>query len=189
MNIPQLDNQNFSETTLKGFLLKNLDLKTKHPVVQQVNACLVKRVDDFWNTVVVKLQKEEKFDGNKINWYFEVYKEGIDAHKLKEHPFPFFQVQDETIEEIVAFYKDKTLEQYVELGTSFLSNSYSLLSSYLRDKTVLQRLEHIYGSLDPYDWIVTAEKEDRGVMSQQPDINPVVLDLIKNIGLIMSKRL
>lgn len=189
MNIPPLNNQEFSERTLKGFLLKNIDPNTKNPTFQQINYYLVNRVDEFWDKVVLKLQKDDNFDGNKINWYYEVYKEGIDAKKLSKNPFVVMNIDEEKIKELVLFFKDKTIVDYLSLGTSFLSNSYTLLSSWMRDKMVLKRLEHIYFSDDPYDWIIKAQEEENGIMDEKPDIIDGLLDVIKNISLIMSKRL
>lgn len=188
MSIPNPDNQHFSEKTLKGFLLQNVDLNTQNPAVRELNNHLIHRVDVFWNDVVVPLQKNNKFNGNKINWYFEVYKEGIDAHKLHNNPFDFIQVNEENIEKLVKFLKDKTLEEYLNLGTSFLTNAYSMLSSWMRDKMVFMRLEHIYNTDSPYDWIVRAEKEENGIMDKQPDLVPGLIDILHNLNLIISKR-
>jgi hypothetical protein len=188
MSFPGLDNQQFSEKTLKGFLLKNLDLGNNNPSVQQLNAFLVKRVDEFWDQVVVPLCSDDKFDGNKINWYFEIYKEGLDARRLGAHPFTFFEIQESEIRKLVDFYNGKTLNEYIELGTSFLSNSYSMLTAWIRDQMVHLRLEHIYSSTNPVDWINRAEEEEKGIMDKKPDQVEGMVEVINNIGLIMSRR-
>ena len=123
-----------------------------------------------------------------MNWYFEVYKEGVEARRVIDNPFSFVNITQEQIMEIVKFFQGKTIVQYCELGTSFLSNCYSLLSSWYRDQLVVFRLKNIYHSEDPYDWIVTAEAEERGKMSEKPEIITGLPDIINNIGLIMSKR-
>ena len=181
-------NQEFSERTLKGALLNNVDLKTENPTIQRLNHYLVKRVDEFWDTVVVPLKKIDRFDGNKIKWYFDVYKEGIDARKLSENPFAFISVTDEVVTEIVEFYKDKTLTDYINLGNSFLTNTFMLLSSALRDRLVLYRREHIYSSTEPYEWIIKAEDEERGAMEHKGNLPNGVEDILKNIGLLKQKR-
>ena len=188
MDFPGLDNQQFSEKTLKGFLLKNIDLNTQNPAIRNLNQFLIQRVDKFWVDIVEPLHQQEKFNGNKINWYFEIYKEGIEAHKVAANPFTFFEITEKQIHDIVKFYKDKTLREYIELGTSFLSNSYSVLSSWVRDQLVLLRLEHIYASEKPSDWIIRAEAEEQGIMKQQPDVVPGLMDVVNNISLIMSRR-
>nr|QBK87997.1 MAG: uncharacterized protein LCMAC202_03590 [Marseillevirus LCMAC202] len=182
------DNQQFSEKTLKGFLLKNIDLNTKNPTIQTLNLFFINRVDQFWVDVIEPLRQEGKFDGNKINWYFEIYKEGIEARKVGANPFTFIEIKEECIQNIVNFYENKTLKQYIELGTSFLSNSYTLLSSWVRDQLVLLRLEYIYYSDKPGDWIKRAEEEENGIMKKQSDMIPGLMDVINNIGLIMSRR-
>lgn len=183
-----LDNQEFSERTLKGALLQNVDLKTKNPTIQTLNHFLVKRVDEFWDTVVIPLKKLDKFDGNKIKWYFNVYKEGIDAHKLNENPFTFINISNDEIAEIVKFYKDKTLTDYINLGNSYLTNTYTLLTSAVRDHLMLYRMEHIYNSSEPYEWILKAEEEEHGAMEHKGDLPEGVENVLQNIGLLMSKR-
>ncbi len=188
MNIPTVDNQQFSEQTLKGFLLKNVDVTKKDPVIKLLNNYLIQRVDDFWDTVIVPLRRESKFDGNKINWYFEIYKEGLEAHKVSENPFKFVNITKDNVKETVRFLKDKTVIQYLDLGTSFLTSCFSLLSSWYRDQLVLKRLEHIYGNSDPYKWIIRAEEEENGIMREQTGDTPEVSKILNNIGLIISHR-
>nr|QBK87132.1 MAG: uncharacterized protein LCMAC201_00340 [Marseillevirus LCMAC201] len=187
MDFPGLDNQQFSEKTLKGFLLKGIDPNSKNPAVQSLNIFCIHRVDKFWVDVIEPLCQKGTFDGNKINWYFEIYKEGIEAHKVSANPFTFIEIKEEQIRDVIKFYDNKTLKQYLELGTSFLSNSYTLLSSWVRDQMVLLRLEHIYSSENPCDWIICAETEEHGIMKQQPII-PGLMDIVNNISLIMSRK-
>ena len=100
-NIPTTDNQQFSDQTLKGFLLKNIDPSTQQdPAVQILNQYLVKRVDNFWDQVIIPLRNAKEFDGNKVNYYFELYKEGLEARRVLANPFPFLSVSDDKIKEI-----------------------------------------------------------------------------------------
>lgn len=188
MNLPIPENQNFSEKTLKGFLLKNIELNSKNQTIQELNKFLIERVDEFWDQIVVPLQEQRAFDGNKINWYFEIYKEGLDARRLGDHPFTFVEIKQDQVQELVNFYKDKTLKQYIMLGTSFLSNSYTMLSSWIRDQMVLLRLKEIYSSSLPVDWIKRAEEEEHGVMDQKPDQIKGLTDVLMNIQLIISRQ-
>ena len=68
MDFPGLDNQQFSEKTLKGFLLKNVDPNAKSPAVRQLNNFLVKRVDTFWDQVIIPIRNNGTFDGNKTHF-------------------------------------------------------------------------------------------------------------------------
>jgi len=188
MNIPDPENQQFSDSTLKGFLLKNVDTSTKNPAVKQLNEYIVKRVDTFWDLVVTPMREKGTFNGNKINWYFEIYKEGIEARRVINNPFSFINVTLEQIKEVVKFFKDKSVVEYCELGTSFLSSCYSLLSFWYRDQLVIFRLEKIYNSDNPIVWIITAEKEEHGAMTEKQTSIPELENVIKNIGLILSKR-
>lgn len=188
MDFSKLDNQKFSERTLKGFLLKNVDPKSDDPKIQQLNHFLVDRVDKFWDQVVVPLQSNGVFDGNKINWYFQVYKEGMDAHKMAQNPFPFANIDQNVVEELVNQFKDKEMTEYLERGTSYLSNTYTLLSSWLRDQLVHRRLQHIYSSENPIDWIVRAVEEEEGVMKDNSTSVEGLLDVLNNIGLVLGRR-
>ena len=188
MDFSNLDNQNYSETTLKGFLLKNVDPKTSDPNVRELNNFLVKRVDRFWEEVIVPLRNNKHFDGNKINWYFQIYKEGHDARKLANHPFTFASIDRKTVEDLTNYLREKTVTEYLELGTSFLSNSFTLLSSWLRDQLVYKRLQTIYVSDDPCDWILRAEEEENGTMSDNTCDIDGLTNVIRNIGTLMSRR-
>ena len=188
MNVPNPENQTFTDSTLKGFLLKNVDNSNTDPAVVELNKYLVQRVDTFWDQVVVPLRKAGNFNGNKINWYYEVYKEGVEARRVRDNQFTFITIDTEKIQEIMKFFQNKTVVQYCELGTSFLSNCHMVLSSWYRDQLVMFRLEKIYSSEDPLDWILTAEKEERGAMSQKPVIIEGLESVINNITLLMSRR-
>jgi hypothetical protein len=189
MNLPpMLENQDFDDNNLKGFLLTNLDHKNKHPNVLIINDFLLKRVDLFWDSVVLPLRKLNKFDPNKIKWYYEVYKEGIEANKVSKNSFQFLNIDDKCITNIVNFYKNKSFEEYLSLGTSFLSNSYMILSAWYRDQLILQRLQNIYKSDDAYEWILEAEKEEHGLMSKNTFNVPEITEILQNINLIISRR-
>lgn len=188
MDIPPLNEQTFSETTLKGILLNNVDRKSKDPHIIILNKYLISRVDHFWDNVVVPLKNEGVFDGNKINWYFQIYKEGYEAKKVHNNKTLFNLSKDE-IQNLVDFLKDKTLNEYLELGTSFLANSYALLTSWIRDQMIVERLEYIYIGDDPVIWVHKAEKEEEYMASNfDKDIVPGLNDILKNVGLIISRR-
>lgn len=188
MSFPGLENQKFSEKTLKGFLLKNLEQNPKSDGDKALNYHLIKRVDEFWDKVVTPLQSSDNFDGNKINWYYEIYKEGLEAKKLAVQPIVLYNISENTISEIITLFKDRTLGEYLELGTSFLSNVYAILSSRIRDQMVQVRLKHIYYSENPRDWVTRAEDEENGVMNQQPENIKDLVDIVNNISLIISRR-
>jgi hypothetical protein len=190
MNLPPiLENQDFEDTNLKGFLLTNVDHKNKSPQSLLLNDFLVKRVDMFWDQVVLPLRKLEKFDPNKIKWYYEIYKEGIEAHKVSQNPFNFLNINDNCIATIINFYKGKTLTDYLSLGTSFLSNTYTILTSWYRDQLIINRLQNIYNSNNPYEWVLNAEKEEKGLMTKNTLTAPEATEILQNIGLVMSRRI
>lgn len=188
MQFPNIDNQKFSDKTLRGFLLKNVDSQTDNIHVKTLNKYLINRVDNFWDQVVIPLRKQGKFKPQKIEWYFEVYKEGYEARRVGKNPYPFLNIDGDKVKQIIEFFKDKSLLQYLELGTSYLTNTYSLLSSWTRDQMILTRLEKIYSSEDPCDWIKRAEEEEKGIMSQKLNYIDGLQDILNNIGLIISKR-
>lgn len=184
-----LPEQQFSEKTLKGFLLKNVDIGSKDSTIYLLNEFLIKRVDEFWDSVVIPLKALSKFNGNKINWYFEIYKEGLEARKVAKNPFLFVGITTDKIQSMVVFFKEKSPLEYIDLGTSFLSNCFSLLTSWYRDQLILKRLKTIYSSNSPHEWILTAEKEEHGIMSEQVTSIPEVAAILNTIKLILSKRI
>ena len=188
MQFPNIDKQKYTDKTLKGFLLKNVDTNATNLHVKMLNQYLINRVDNFWEQVVLPLRKQNKFKPDKITWYFEIYKEGYEARRVHLNPFPFIIINKEQVEEIINFFKDKTLLQYLELGTSYLANTYSLLSAWIRDQLIIKRLEYIYNSDNPCDWIKRAEQEENGIMSQKLDTIDGLQNILNNIGLIISKR-
>jgi hypothetical protein len=185
-----LSNQKFNDNDLKGFLLKNLDKNTTNPSIQLLNKFLISRVNTFWEYVVLPLKKLDKFDGNKINWYFEIYKEGLQAKKLNnlsQQYINLFDISHEQIIQLINFYKNKDIFEYIDLGTSFLTNTYTLLNAWSRDQLLQLRLKHIYFSDLPFEWILYAQQEEKGIMIEKPKIDGLT-DILNNINLIISKR-
>jgi hypothetical protein len=185
--VPSPLNQEFSDSTLKGLLLANVDRTTQNETVLTLNKILIKRVDTFWEKIVIPLKSQKKFDGNKIKWYFSIYREGLEARKTITTPFLFLNVTSSDIEHVLAFYKNKTLAQYLDFGICFLSNTLSLLTNWSRDNLMIKRLEKIYTTDNPLQWITTAEAEEHGAMSDKGEF-PEIFSIINNIQLIMSRR-
>lgn len=186
MDIPEFNNPKFSEQTLKGFLLKHIEPNSTNPEVQELNHYQISRVDRFWESVIKPLEKEGKFDGNKIQWYFEIYKEGLEAHKSREHAT---SIPDEKVDEIVEKLRGLKITEFIELGTSFLSNSFALLTAWVREKLIVYRLKHIYHSDSPIDWIHRAEAEEEGAMKQTIEGAEEVQEVMRKIALIMHHRI
>ena len=187
-SVPTPENQEFSETTLKGFLLKNIDRKTDNPTILAINKILIAQVDRFWEAIVVPLRKSKQLNGNKINWYFQIYKEGYEARKLALHPFTAMVCDEATVKSIIESFKDKTLTEYIELGTSYLANAASILNAWIRDQTLLKRLATVYKSDNPYDWVIAAEKEEHGVMKESVGNVPGLRETLNNITILLAKR-
>lgn len=186
--VPTPDNQDFSDTTLKGFLLKGIDKKSDNPTILALNKILTAQVDRFWEAVVIPLRKSKQLNGNKINWYFQIYKEGYEARKLAVHPFTAMTCDEATVKGIIEEFKDKTLPEYIELGTSYLANAAAILNAWTRDQTLLKRLATIYSSDQPHEWIIAAEREERGIMKDTAGNVPGLRETLNNITILMAKR-
>ena len=185
---PELGKQTINDNNLRGFLLKNVNSQTQHPHEKLLNQFLENRVNMFFTSVVEPLRTMNHFNQDKIQWYFAIYKEGLEAYKVQANPFTFLNVSRDQINEIVLFLKDKDLLALCELGASFLTNAYTALTGYFRDQLVLVRLDTIYKSDKPVDWILIAEKEEDGLMKQNVDTVPEVHDVIQKITFLMNKR-
>lgn len=188
VDIPGLNDQNFSDKTLKGFLLKNVDPNPANVHIQNLNKYLIDRVDNFWKDVVIPLRNMNRFDGNKINWYFEIYREGLESQKLIDNPFNYLQSDEQKFEELVSFLSGKSLLEYLTLGTSFLTNTFAFLTSRVRDTMMLKRKEIIYVSNEPVNWIIKAEEEEHGLMTNCYGDDKRVQQIINNISLIIARK-
>jgi len=188
-NIPPLNEQTFTETALRGFVFTPIENRMNDPGITFLNKFLEGRVDSFWEKVVIPLRQTNDFDPNKIKWYFEIYKEGLEAHTCRKNPFTFVEITQEQIEEIVEFYNNKTLKEYLNLGMTFISNTFTILSSWYRDQLVQHRLETIYNSQEPVNWIKTAEQEETGAMQKEIETVPGLKQVLENISMLMSRRI
>jgi hypothetical protein len=188
MNLPPIiDEQEFSEQTLKGYLLKNVDPTNTNPIVQKINKYLTDRVELFWVEVVGPLREQNRFDPNKLMWYYEIYREGLDANKLVNNKLNLFEFNRKQVEELVKYFESLTFEQHLQLGTSILSNSYMLLSSWLRDDGLVYRYNSIYKDHQPHEWIIMCE--DTPDIMKNSDTVAALPTVLKNISLIIAKRL
>lgn len=187
-SVPTPENQDFSDSTLKGFLLKGIDKKSDNPTIIAINKILIAQVDRFWESVVIPLRKSKRLNGNKINWYFQIYKEGYEARKLVLHPFTAMTCDEATVKSIIAGFQGKTLTEYIELGTSHLANAAAILNAWVRDQTLLMRLKTVYNSDSPHEWIITAEKEENGVMKDTHGNIPGLRETLNNISILLAKR-
>ena len=180
--------QDYTEQTLKKFLLDNLSNVPGNPTLSAMDLYLTNRVNTFWTRVAKPLKEKDTFDGNKIKWYFEIYKEGVRAHAMKQNPFVYLVITPENIEGLLKIFKEKTLIDYIGLGTSFLSDAYSLMLAWSRDQRLIKRLETIYASENPLDWILAAEREEAGVMRETATSYPEIQSIMNNIQLVLSKE-
>lgn len=189
MSIPHIE-QTYTDTTLKGFILRNLRPNPNNdPALKAANDYLNTSVDNFWNDVVVPLREKGSFVPDKINWYFEIYKEALEVRKANAVPFPFGMVGDSEVDEIKEMFENAEMKDYIEMGTSTLSTVYSLLTNWLTRKASAMRLEKLYYSNTPVDWILKAEEEEHGIMSQKPSGTEDIMPILSKIGLIMSMKL
>jgi len=185
MDLSQLDKQTPSEKTLKGFLLKNVDYTATEPIIKELNEFLIGRVDKFWEQVVIPLQEINRFDYNKLQWYFDLYKEGIDVHA--KNSFDYVEITTENVERLMNFLKPLTLTQYASLGPSFLANSFSVLSYALRQILLQYRAKNLYCYNNPVEWIITAEDNPKLLEQASADVNDLI-KIINNVGLLMSRK-
>lgn len=188
MNDLPIDQQ-FSEKTLKGFLMKNVQPGAQDPRVKDLNSYLVARVDRFWDDVAVPLIKNGVFNPEKIVWYYEIYKEGIEARRVNQNPFVHVPVTQEIIDNIVDELLVLNVPELCDLGGTYLSSAYTVLCSWYRDELISKRYRLLYVSENPVDWITSAQAEEDGLMMMSAtEGKPEVTDLLTRIGLIISRR-
>lgn len=187
LETPVFQNQEFSEQNLKGFLLKNVDQNSNNPHIIELNKFLINRVEQFWKDIVIPLKEEQNFNPHKINWYFEIYKEGLESKKVQNHPFKLLKVSETDIKNLISEFDEKTLEQYLEKGMHYLSTVYSILSIWKRDTLLQRRSENIYDSPEPISWIHCAEEKEDLMKNEVKNLSQLD-NLLQNISLLMAKK-
>lgn len=189
MSLPNIE-QNYTDSNLRGFLLKGLKPNQgKNPDIAAANEYLTDSVDRFWRDIVEPLREKESFNPDKILWYFEIYKEGLEIRRAAEKPCRFGQILDSDVEEIKKEFFELEFKDYLDLGNTYLANVYTVLTRWLGNRASKMRLANIYNSDAPVEWILTAEKEERGLMEQKPEGTDDIMPIIGKIGLIISMKL
>lgn len=168
------DKQKLSEASVKKMLLKNLiPIKAangderKLQVYTEINNFLKERVETF-----LKILPEDT-NPNKIEWYFEIYKEGYDI--LNENKLS--KRSEEEIKDLIASFKNKSITDYCKMGSCFLADVFATLSAYYRDKLLEDRLKTVYTCSDPKVWFENAE-ELTVTKIEDPDV-ALILDIIQ----------
>ena len=186
------DKQRLSLAALRAQLLKNLiNIPSNVPehkavVYREINKFLESKVDKF--LLLVNYDTLENFNPNKIEWYYEIYKEGLEVSAS------LGPIMDNDLEikvkEIIDFLSPKSITEFCEMGSTRLSEYFVVLSSWCRDKLIEHRRKTIYNSLDPLMWIKNAEDQDQGAMMftiQHLDKDmPFILDKIQ---LLKSRKI
>lgn len=176
---------NMKKSDMNRLLTKNVDLRSQDPKVIDVNNFITERVNTFLNEVVDEIPD---FDCNKLEWYFEIYKEGLEIHKFLNNNHPMIQITGQNIRSITEYFAGKTIEEYLALGLNYLTTVYSVLSTFIRNELINHRAATIYLTNNPVEWIKTAVSEERGEMSKKPEELEDVINVVSNIGLIISRR-
>jgi len=176
---------------LKENLFKDLSCKglQNSELLEILNNHINEKLERFWEKVVIPLEQEGLFNPNKLRWYFEVYKEGIEANRVINNIFPFINISDNVVNDIISFYNHKTIEEYMELGSTYLSNTFMVLSAWYRNQMIMKRLKYIYKSEKPVEWIKEAEKEEWGKMTETVTLSPELYKIMENIKILCGTNI
>jgi len=181
------DTQELSTNQIKKLLTKNLS-KSDDDRVKLLNSYILVLIENFCDQVVDPLKNINQFDNNKTLWYFQIYKEGLEAKKLLKHntEFEFLEIKENQIQKLVDFLASKDIIEYCELGSGFLGKAFTLISSWYRDKLLYNRLQTIYQSENPIDWIKNAEYKDK-IMELNINNLPELKLIMDNLNIIIGK--
>lgn len=181
------DTQELSTNQIKKLLTKNLS-KSDDDRVKLLNSYILVLIENFCDQVVDPLKNINQFDNNKTLWYFQIYKEGLEAKKLLKHntEFEFLEIKENQIQKLVDFLSSKDIIEYCELGSGFLGKAFTLISAWYRDKLLYNRLKTIYQSENPIDWIKNAEYKDK-IMELNINNLPELKLIMDNLNIIIGK--
>lgn len=179
-----LNQQEYTDDMIRGIIQQSWNVNT---MTDEIKDVLNTRLEAFMNEVVTPLRSMKVFDANKTHWYWAVYKEGIEAKKAQKTTFSKDYMPESLINKIVKDHEKKTVTELIELGTGYLSSLFSTITGFHRDNLIIQRLNVLYYSANPVDWILASEKEN-GVMETNVMSHPETSQLLSNISMIMKHR-
>lgn len=181
------DTQDLSTNQIKKLLTKNLS-KSDDDRVKLLNSYILVLIENFCEHIVEPLKTSNTYDNNKTMWYFQIYKEGLEAKKMLKNisDFDFLEIKESQIQKLVAFLSNKDILEYCELGSSFLGKAFTLISAWYRDKLLYNRLKTIYESDIPTDWIKNAEYKDK-IMDLNINNLPELKLIMENLNIIIGK--
>lgn len=134
-----------------------VNLPQENPESKGLRDFLLERVANFYKDVVEPMnERDSTFPMGKTRFFFEIYKEGLEANKLyNDHTFSkFFTITEEEVNNLVAFVNKTDFKQLCELGSSFVINSFFTLQNWCRDIFLIERYSLVYGNgSKPLDWI------------------------------------
>jgi len=187
MNNPHLPvNQPISDSNLRASLLGKVDIGSSDPVVKALTHHKTTNIDEFWEKLVVPMREKGNFDQNKIKWYFEVYRAGAGT-KYGDGDSSIFGISDEKVRTIVDHLSSLELDDYFKLNSHYLTNCGLFLTSWINYKKSQQRLDTIFKSDDPCDWITEMEKFTK----ENPetftiDMAPEVSKILEKVQIVMT---
>ena len=188
-----IEEQTYTDNNLKGFLLSKNNIhmfkNSNDTLIQEGVTVYENRVDNFMKDVVEPLKQENKLNVDKLQWYYEIYKEAQEARKVKTQSLFDKDISHELIQSLIQTLKDKNVEELLSYGTSYISTAFSLISSWYRDMMILSRLDTLYYSEDPVEWIKKAEENEKDIMEINVDSDPSTRQLLHKMSLIMKLKI
>ncbi len=200
------DKQKLSVSSIKAELLKNLipiNDKTVPPgkegsekklkVYTEFNSFLQKRVDAFVE-IISLLEVLQEVNPNKIPWYYEIFKEGLEMFNDKAGKY----AMDLDFQEMWTMVDDlskMSTEEMCALGQNCLTDIFAQISAWYRDTLLRYRKEKVYNSKSPLEWFKAAEENDEVLMKtitgnlEGLNIHPDVTKVLDMIQLLRSRKL
>lgn len=155
--------------------------RVQNDELMDIRQNLMDRIDTFISDVVMKL---DNVTVENSLYFFEIYKEGLEAIKLTETEYHPIDFNEHSVRRIINLLKGLTLTEMSNLGLVYLSDCYTLLTGYLRNKVTKMRYDTIYSVSPPNEWIAKISSVTKEEMAEFVDQD--VQEIIQNIKIITT---
>ena len=166
---------------IKKRLIGNIDQNSADNRVRILHKYLSNLVDSFYEKVIIPLQAEKKFMADHLEYYYEIYKEGVEVDKITKSNFN--EPQKEMVEKLIAELKKKSFEELIHLGTTYLADCSKIITQWHRFELFRKRYSRIYNNEHPHMWILNAQHENAFAI----DIDKDTSYILSSINLILEK--
>lgn len=177
--------ETIEDSQIKNSIIMNLP-KPGNPVTDPLRTACLAMVETFFRDIVQPMRERGGYPVSKTNWFFSLYREGIEATRLatQRNIFSDYVTIDKlAIESLVQRVNDTPLDELYGYGASFTANAMNVINGWYRDQAVLERYNLIYSTGDPLTWIDVISENESILKYTFPE---PVMSAMERLSLIMK---